>query len=262
MATQLIPFTFETHNVRIHMDESGTPWWVVADICAVLALTNPSETVKRLEQDALRKTEVVDISGQSQLVWIVSEPGLYELIFRSNKPEAKRFRAWVFEDVLPAIRKTGRYEIAQPAALPPLSPPSQREQLESIELGAQLLEMFGGMTDRDKLMFQDCVRNVMFSGQKLLPQYTGSYGFSVAERVTHLGYRLDRRQQASFYPVLGKRLATEYRSRHGAEPEKETRYVDGANRQVAWYPQDCADWVDTIIQSFMASLDIFAREGA
>ena len=260
MTTQLIPFTFESSTITVHIDESGAPWWVLKDLCAALSLSNPSKAASRLKPGET-STLTQSYSGGSTQLLLVNESGLYRLIMRSDKPDAERFQQWVFSEVLPAIRKTGRYEVPQAStAAPALPPPSQREQLESIELGAQLLEMFGGMTDRDKLLFQDCVRNVMFSDHKLLPQYTGSYGFSVAERVTTLGYRLDRRQQASFYPVLGKRLAAEYRLRHGTEPVKETRFVDGANRQVAWYASADAEWVDAIIQSFMASLDVHVRE--
>lgn len=97
-------FTFEQVNVRvIFMDDS--PWWVAADVCDVLGLSNPSVAVAALDDDERSKFNL----GRQGETSIVSEAGLYSLILRSRKPEAKRFKRWITHDVLPAIRRTGRY---------------------------------------------------------------------------------------------------------------------------------------------------------
>lgn len=253
MTTQLIPFTFESQNITVHIDESGAPWWEAQDVCAVLGISDTSKAVSRLKLGEKKTSE-------SRNVLILNEKGLYRLIMRSNKPEAERFQDWVFGEVLPQIRKTGQYQM--PQAMPQAPQPaltSPQEQLQLVRDAAEFIEEMGGLTERDKLMFQDVARNLIFNDQKLLTTSTQTYGFSVAERVAFLGYRLSRAEQATYYPVLGKRLAAEYRSRHGAEPGKEIRYVDGANRPVAWYPQDCVSWMDPMIQGYMATLDIFVR---
>lgn len=98
-------FDFEDNAVRV-VDIDGEPWFVAADVCRVLALTNTSEAVKCLDDDEQSKYCLG--SGGSDRV-IINESGLYNLIFRSRKPEAKKFRKWVTAEVLPSIRKTGAY---------------------------------------------------------------------------------------------------------------------------------------------------------
>lgn len=138
-----------------------------------------------------------------------------------------------------------------PAPAPTL--PSQESQLAVIQTSLSILERLGQLTPRDELMYADYTRNVMVSGQRLLtPPHSTAHGFSVAERCVHLCYRLTRKQQATFLPILGKLLAKEHRERTGTEPHKETRFVDGANRPVAWYAETDGAWVDPIIQSYLA----------
>ncbi len=97
-------FTFEQTKVRV-IFKDDTPWWVAADVCEVLGLSNPSVAVAALDDDERSKFNL----GRQGETSIVSEAGLYSLILRSRKPEAKRFKRWVTHDVLPAIRRTGRY---------------------------------------------------------------------------------------------------------------------------------------------------------
>lgn len=110
----LIPFHFDAHEIRVHLDERGAPWWVAKDVCDVLGIKNPTDALKALEphEKALEKVETL---GGSQQLLVTNEAGLYRLIFRSNKPDAKRFQSWVFGEVLPAIRKTGHYAPTLPA---------------------------------------------------------------------------------------------------------------------------------------------------
>lgn len=140
-----------------------------------------------------------------------------------------------------------------------------RIQMLTIREAKDLLEDLDCFTERDKLMFADQVRNLMQHGTRLLPAVTGEgaeqYGFSVAERVEQLGYRLTRRQQAGLYIGLGKKIAAEWRTTHeGEEPTREPRWVDGAQRRVAWYPADAAEWIDVIIQSYFAGFPGIARD--
>ena len=146
MSAPLIPFDFETNAVRVAMRE-GAPWFVAADVCRVLEIRNPRQAVSRLgddekvvvSADTLDPMTVGNADGQSPLTVIssdgqspltldsiegqkpgrggarsfnlVSESGLYALIFTSRTPSAERFRKWVTGEVLPAIRKGGRYSI-------------------------------------------------------------------------------------------------------------------------------------------------------
>lgn len=100
-------FTFEEREVRV-VDRDGAPWWVAKDVCEVLGLGNPRTSIALLEDDE-KDVHIMDSLGGSQEMTIISEAGLYSLILRSRKPEAKHFKRWVTHDVLPAIRATGAY---------------------------------------------------------------------------------------------------------------------------------------------------------
>ncbi|AXD42568.1 hypothetical protein FPT84_09350 [Salmonella enterica] len=114
LAIQPITFSFhEAHDVRIQMID-GEPWFCLKDVCEVLDIKNVSQLSAQLDEKGICKTYTPTKGGKQQLVY-VSEPNLYRVIFRSNKPEAKQFQDWVFNDVLPAIRKTGRYQKQPPS---------------------------------------------------------------------------------------------------------------------------------------------------
>lgn len=93
------------NDIRVMTDEQGEPWFVLKDICGALDLKNISDIASRLDEDGVGTTEVIDNLGRTQKTNIVTEAGLYEVIFMSRKPEAKAFKRWVTSEVLPAIRK-------------------------------------------------------------------------------------------------------------------------------------------------------------
>jgi prophage antirepressor-like protein len=102
-------FSFDGRPVRTIL-RGGETWFVAADVCAVLEHSNPTKAVLRLDEDERGLTTIQAHGGNDQAVNVVNESGLYSLIFTSRKPQAKAFRRWVTGEVLPSIRKTGRYE--------------------------------------------------------------------------------------------------------------------------------------------------------
>ena len=107
---EIIPFDYKSKPVRVIQDEDGIPWWVAKDVCKILGLEDTHKVVKRLDNDE-KGRKIIPTPGGDQEMWIINEPGLYSLMLRSNKPEAKQFKKWITHDVLPTIRKTGKYEI-------------------------------------------------------------------------------------------------------------------------------------------------------
>ena len=99
---------YEGNKVRM-VEMNGEPWWVLKDVCDVLALTEPHRVATRLDEDDRTQMTVTDSLGRNQDTTVVNESGLYNVIFRSDKPEAKKFKRWVTHEVLPSIRKTGGY---------------------------------------------------------------------------------------------------------------------------------------------------------
>lgn len=109
MNTEIQRFDFKGAALRTLTDENGEPWFVAKDACDILGI-DTNHLREALDDDEitnLRNSEVWNQPGRAPL--IISEPGLYKLIMRSRKPEAKEFQRWVTHEVLPQIRRTGGY---------------------------------------------------------------------------------------------------------------------------------------------------------
>lgn len=109
MLPEILPFDFDGENIRVATDDDGNPWWFLVDVCKILGIKNPSQAVTRLKSNEV-STLCFSEGGQPRSFNIVNEKGLYRLMMRSNKPEAERFQEWIYGDVIPSIRKTGKYE--------------------------------------------------------------------------------------------------------------------------------------------------------
>ncbi len=129
IATSVASFSFESFPVRV-INRNGEIWFVAADVGAVLALGNVRSSIALLDDDE-KGVHTVDTPSGKQEMSIINESGLYALILRSRKQEAKRFRKWVTSEVLPTIRKTGAYIHAR-AMRPELTPAQRRELTRKI----------------------------------------------------------------------------------------------------------------------------------
>lgn len=110
-------FSYNAQQVRTQLID-GEPWFVLADLCVILGLGSPHKVAERISEDDRNQTPVMDSLGRKQQTTIVNESGMYEVIIRSDKPEAKAFRRWLTSEVIPSIRKTGSYGTATKALSP------------------------------------------------------------------------------------------------------------------------------------------------
>lgn len=114
MIADLMPFAFEDHLVRVVV-RGETPWFVAGDICRVLGIVNHRDACEKLDDDERDDVGLTDAIGRQQGTLVVSESGLYTIVLRSRAATtpgsvAHRFRKWVTAEVLPQVRRTGRYE--------------------------------------------------------------------------------------------------------------------------------------------------------
>ncbi|WP_445634584.1 Bro-N domain-containing protein [Nostoc sp. DSM 114161] len=136
--SSLTVFEFESHEVRF-VGTAVDPWWVAADVCAAVDVKNPSQAIERLDDD---ERAMFNIGRQGE-AWCINESGLYSLILTSRKAQAKRFKKWVTSEVLPSIRKTGKYELPQAEqspTLPPTPTPQEISDLFDLTLGGAGLD--------------------------------------------------------------------------------------------------------------------------
>ncbi len=151
-------FGFGDQLVRA-VDREGFAWFVAKDVCAALEISNPRDAVRRLEEDEKGVVNADTLGGVQELT-IISESGVYALIFRSRKPAAKAFRQWVTSEVLPAIRTTGRYEAPPPPAndgkyaIPEIGTRDQRDTLRvAVLMVRECKDLYGQQAGRE--MWQD-----------------------------------------------------------------------------------------------------------
>jgi prophage antirepressor-like protein len=111
MNNELQLFGFDGQDIRVSM-QNGEPWFVLKDVCGVLGVGNSRDVSARLADDE-KGVDLIDTLGGKQEVTIINEFGLYSVLSRSDKPEAKRFQRWVNHEVLPSIRKHGGYIVGQ-----------------------------------------------------------------------------------------------------------------------------------------------------
>lgn len=109
MQTQIFTYQDESPFPFTAIEIDGEAWFIAKEICRFLEIANPSREVEDLDEDE-KMLYSMSISNKLQSLIIVNESGLYNLIFRSKKPSAKRFRKWVTKTVLPTIRKTGSFD--------------------------------------------------------------------------------------------------------------------------------------------------------
>lgn len=222
---EVIPFTYEGTSVRTVTTEDGTPWFIAKDVCDILELTNTTVALEGLEEDERAKYYL----GRQGSANVVNEAGLYSLIFKSRKPEAKAFKRWVTHEVLPQIRQHGYYAAEQRAHETNATIFQARARME-------LCQAARGLIHPDHLEAK--ARCILAQGlgeypqleDKNTPLYTQD--FLKSKGVT--GKRLK-----SIRGTFGKRVKAAYTLKHGKDPEQyalhlsngQTRMCNGYTRK-------------------------------
>ena len=120
MNNNIVPFVNDEFGTVRTVVIDSEPWFVAADVSKALEIVNHHDALTRLDDDEKSGVALTDPHGREQITNIVNEPGLYSLVLRSRKPEAKAFKRWIVHEVVPAIRKHGLYAIDDLLANPDL----------------------------------------------------------------------------------------------------------------------------------------------
>src|SRR5512139_4096072 len=224
-------FTFEGAEVRAMMLDSE-PWWVALDVCSALGLSDPRKSIGLLDEDERNTVPVTDSLGRQQQTYIINESGLYSLILRSRKPQAKAFKRWVTHEVLPQIRKTGGFETASAprpkeitAAAGPLP---YRDQAEILAiLRPALPEPYATATAKIILA------RAMGERPELDPSETPLYAATFLAEKGH-----KPKTVAKFQSGFGSRVSNRYFKIHGRRPEKIPGPAGSRIDKVAVYTED------------------------
>lgn len=172
MNNEIQRFEFKGESLRALTNMAGEPWFVAKDACNILGI-DTNHLREALDDDEitnLRNSEVWNQPGRAPL--IISEPGLYRLVMKSRKPEAKEFQRWVTHEVLPSIRKHGAYMTQQTLDKALTSPDfliqlatklkEEQEKVKELEPKAQALDDFTNVEDR--LLVRDAAKVLSNAG--------------------------------------------------------------------------------------------------
>ena len=151
-------FNYNSVEVRT-IQNDGETWFVLRDVCNVLGLGTPARVAERLDTDEVSQTHITDSMGRQQEMTIINESGLYNVILRSDKPEAKPFRKWVTSEVLPTIRRHGMYATPDTVEKMLADPDTTIKLLETIkqERAARMALEAKAEADKPKVLFADAV---------------------------------------------------------------------------------------------------------
>lgn len=221
----IVPLTFPGSGEKVRvvwLDDQ--PHWVVLDICRELGIEKPRNAVTRLEEGYARTTGLTDALGRERETYVVGEPGLYQLVFMSRKPQAAIFRKWIFEDVIPTIRRTGSYQSAEHR---------KAEVLRLLEAGDELFRETENAKQAGTIPahFAQLLANNMWL-------YAEALGFP-AVLITS-GEIDDENQIESWHgqrKMHGQRRSAMYKKRYGHLPFKAATMRKGQPRIVNQYPR-------------------------
>lgn len=140
-------FQFQGHDLQV-IEHQGEPWFIGKQVCDALSIANSRDAISRLSPHQRDDVGISDAIGRIQRTTIISEGGLYKLAFRSHKKEAEEFTDRVVDEILPAIRRTGKYSPKkQPRVCTPeryFLPPAEKDQYI-----LRVVEYFGVANGRD-----------------------------------------------------------------------------------------------------------------
>jgi len=190
-------FKFDLTPIRAVMID-GEPWFIATDVTFVLGLGNPRSSLGLLDEDE-KGVHSMDTPGGTQQATIINESGLYSLILRSRRPEARPFRKWITSEVIPSIRKTGSYGLPPAPLALPSYPDALRQLASTIE-------------EKDRLVQENAALIPKAEAFDALMESDGTYSVSATAKILNLGLG-----QTKLFALLRERGILMDRKRSGNE---------------------------------------------
>jgi len=223
-------FQFESQEVRFI---NGKP--VANDVASVLGYADPSKTISTKVSPKNRSlTEMVTEAGK-RMATVLEEAGIYQLIFSSKLESAERFQDWVFEEVLPAIRKTGSYSVQSQPQTTQLRLPAHKL---AEDISESIVKIQNNLSDNNPRLVQFLIDLAISEVMPATNSLTGVKLKDVAEIAESLGLAVDLKNPS----LLGKFV----KKSCGHLSQQEERLVNGQQRSVACYPEDDPEVIEAI----------------
>lgn len=156
-------FSFESTAIRTFSDDYGNPIFCASDVCDVLGYVNGRQAVqKNCHQDGVSTRDIIDSMGRTQQITVITEGNLYRLLVKSRKEEAVRFEKWLMEELLPTIRKTGRYQMPDSPTTSPVIAITAQKGRYLVEVDAeQRCKVISRIADDSVIISRATAKTVM-----------------------------------------------------------------------------------------------------
>ena len=237
-------------------------WFSAKDVANILEYKDTTQAVRKnvdnedtciLENLGESTGRPLNSQGHSVLI---NESGLYSLILRSRKPEAKQFKRWVTSEVLPQIRKTGSYNNIL----------VNQKQLK-VQETKDIIDLFdriqtAHLSDRDRLLFLDYSRNLFLDApSNNLQLKNENTEWSISRRLTE-EYGINNTKQIKNMTItFGRVLCKKYREIHNDNPPKREQFVDGTIRSInCYYEKDWIEFGDQLLEEYFKDFLRFEEE--
>jgi prophage antirepressor-like protein len=247
MESQILKF--ENTNVRTNI-VNDTVWFCAKDVCQILGIKKYLDMMQNLDDDE-RTSMAVDTLGGSQNMTFINESGIYECIFRSRHPDAKKFKKWIKTDVLPSIRQTGKYNINQSIKNKKyyedkhekILKDTQNVQINSYKTLYEIFEKVG--EDRHRIICLDNLKNLATQLSNVPTIEDKSKLISLSERIYNDMNMKPTKALANKILVVGKDIKLKYVLKYKENPQKCMKYVNGHNAMINCYKlSDYEEWID------------------
>lgn len=221
--SSLTLFSFQNQNIRV-LGTPENPWFVAKDICNILEIKNASDTLSRLDDEDKGYIVLTDPTGNDKNYRTINESGFYTLVLGSKKEVAKPFKRWVTKEVLPSIRKTGKYEVQQQNK-PKIS--------KALKAAREVREITDTLDDNPRLaqyLIDHAVSECLEQPLPALPGTNEPQLRGVVEIAEEMGFSVTLKNRSSLGKFVKKILPD--------LSQFEKRLVNGTMRAVNCYPDN------------------------
>jgi prophage antirepressor-like protein len=209
--------------MRIHVEEE--------DKKKMEILLKMESTTRGVKNTGLKKMTYNELN-----TIYINESGLYSLVLRSKLPGAKEFKRWVTSEVLPSIRKNGKYEV-----------PTNEQRLKEITMSLEILKMIDCVDDSIKSIAYSETKNIL--SNKINNTNDDEIDYPITRRIKDLGYSYTEKDHGKLVKI-GNLLAKKYREKYNEKPKKRNAYVRGQLREINYYTKKDFDIMDKAIIKF------------
>jgi prophage antirepressor-like protein len=267
---EIVEFDYQKIKIYGTPDE---PWFCGKDVAITLGYANPTKAIrdhvddddKNILSNIFKGSEIDPMTYQAKTSIYINESGLYSLILKSQLPKAKEFQRWITKEILPALRKHGKYILGdsdkQTTQIIEMYKKDTDRMNTIVNIVDKAIELSGDhVSDIERVLYKDLLMNSAAENSSLLAKSTKEVRFmkplsDVVMDITGKPFK-----PADYCP-LGKAVASEFRKRYPSRKiDKCERKIDGGTRMINCYESKDLSWIEDIVRHYFDKKGIKCKD--